>query len=103
MIVTVNCPNNAQKVNYGATGFPLDSTHQLEVPDYVAKSVITLAGFTCSADLSATYAALLGADEPYEANYLFGAYSKALPDPDDRIAEALTLLGDNGPPSVSFI
>lgn len=101
MIVTVNCPANTNAVKYGITTFPVGGETTLDLPDYVAKSVITLSGFTCGADLSATYAALLGADEPWEANYLFGAYGQALPDPADRIAEALTLLGDKGPPAVS--
>lgn len=101
MIVQVNCAGGKSAVQYGKSQFQVSDDGTLELPDYVAKSVCGLAGFSSSADLSPSAATLLAADEPSEANYLFWAYGKSLPDEDQRIAEAGLLLAQRGNPACS--
>lgn len=101
MIVTVQCASGKSAVRYGDCNFLISDDGTLDLPDYVAKSVCALSGFSSSADLSPSAATLLAADEPFEATYLFWAYGKPLPDEDQRIAEAGLLLAQLGVPTCS--
>lgn len=100
MIVDVHVPDGITSVRYGGASMVPDA-NVLQVPAYVAKELITLAGFTSIVDLSATASALLSAGAIYEANYLFWAYGNSLPDAATRITDALNLLSDRGQPAVS--
>lgn len=101
MIVTVNCQSGKISVRYGIAEFQISEDATLDLPDYVAKQVCTLSGFSSSADLSAPAATMLAADDPSEANYIFWAYGKPLPEEDVRIAEAGLLLAQRGEPACS--
>lgn len=99
-IVTIQIPLSASRVSYGKASFEPDQSGALEVPDYVAKPLLGLAGVT-GPDLSGqTSAALLAAsDQDFQANYLFWAFGQPLPD-QGRIAAASALLAARGEPAV---
>lgn len=120
MIVQVTVPNDTSDVRYGKLTMQPDDNFHVDVPEYVAKKLITLAGVTCQDDLSASYDALLAASERFETNYLFWSYGKLLPadtvishaadDPPaadeiieaDWLAQASALLTARGTPSASL-
>lgn len=104
MIVTVTCPVNTIEIRYGAISFLADADHQLQVPDYVAKSVVAMPGFSASEDLSGLdIAEAIAASEPYECNYILLAYNQQLGDVETRVERAGAVFGSRGSPSVSSL
>lgn len=80
MIVQITVPGNTNSVRYGKVNMLPDEAFHLDVPDYVAKTLITVPGVTCPADLSVSLDAMLAATvDRFETNYIFWAYGKVLP------------------------
>lgn len=103
MIVTLTFPNNITQVRYGHAGMLVEG-HQLDIPAYVAKTLLTLSGVTGPA-LSQTALQLLGDTEDgseFEANYIFLAYGQSLSPVATRVVDAVALMTENGEPAVSM-
>lgn len=104
-IEVVKVPKNISTVRYGICQFLVSDDHTLSLPDYVAKTLLTLSGFTCDNDLSSLdeVEALraLTKKEAYAANYIFMAYNKDLGALSDRVERAAVLMEENGAPTVS--
>lgn len=103
MIVTISVPAGTTAVKYGRMSTAPDENNQLELPDYVANTLLTIGGVALVSGAAAgTAAALLAAlDADFEANYLFWAYGQLLP-AEDKITAALALLAARGVPAVSL-
>jgi hypothetical protein len=99
-IVTIQCPLSVSRVGYGRVGLHPDGAGQLVVPDYVAKTMLTLPGVTGPALTESAAALLAAVDEDFETNYLFLAFGRPLPD-DNKVSAASALLAANGEPAVS--
>jgi hypothetical protein len=101
MIVELTLPTGAVQVRYGQITITADQDRKIEVPGYVAKGLMALAG-VIGPDLAGTAASLLqAAEDDSEANYLFWAYGQPLPS-EGRIAAASALLTARGEPAVSL-
>lgn len=108
MIVIVTLPAGKTRANFGQAQMLADNAGKLDVPDYVAKLLVSGAGCTCPSDLSASVGSMLNAltdpDDKFAANYMFNAYGRPLPDIDsDIVAAAGALLAERGNPAVSVI
>lgn len=79
MIVQVTVPNNTVEVKYGSMSIMPDGQNHIDVPDYVAKSLITIPNVTCPIDLSASYDSMLEGSERYMTNHIFWVYGQQLP------------------------
>lgn len=103
MIVQVNCPSDKTSVRYGQAEMKPDESHHLDVPNYVARQLVSLPGFSSSANLVASSASMLAASvaEDGECNYIFWGHSVTLPDLATRHDDAVALLADRGDPAVS--
>lgn len=101
MIVTVQGPLNVIDVRFGLLHFKPESDGTLDLPDYVAKAIVALPGFSSVANLTATATAMVQASAPAETNYLFGAYGQELPEFDQRVADAVALVTARGLPTCS--
>ena len=100
-IVMIQIPLSANGVSYGRSKLQADQNGQLQIPDYVAKTLLNLSGVTGPA-ISGTEATLLAAaDDDWEANYLFWAFGQQ-PPPTGKVAAASALLTTNGVPFVSL-
>ena len=98
-IVAVTCPGGVTRVTYGAIAFQ-PSGAELDVPAYVAKTLITLAGFSCAANLAPSYDTLIASTNGaslWELNYLFYAWGK---NPNPTIVAAQALMDASGAPAV---
>lgn len=98
-IVNVRLPAGKIKCAYGATGLGVNEDNSVDVPKYVAKTLVA-AGGACDDPLTGSVASLLAAsnDESGEQNYLFWAHHQPLGDN----AAAQDLLTARGEPSVAF-
>jgi len=99
MIVTLTFPSGIERVAYGAAGMMPDKG-TLDVPDYVAKSLLTLSGVT-GPSVVGTVPDLMAADADYELNYMFLAYGVRPPMTDVQ-AQAQVLFTARGEPPVSM-
>ena len=100
MIVDVTLPAGRLSVMYGGSKLGADDTRVLSIPEYVAKTVLTLPGTTgpdLSAQTAAQYLAATTSDDEFEANYIFWAYGKPVPDT-DPVAAGVTLITNAGEP-----
>lgn len=97
MIVKVTFPNGVTEVKYGKGMMLVDENHQLDVPAYVAKTLLTLQGTSAQPAIPETAQQLLAAiEDRYETNNLFWAHGQRLPQDevikhegqDDEIVEA---------------
>ena len=103
MITTISVPNGTTQVSYGKIILQPDENSQLEVPDYVAFTLLKQAGvaLVSGAAAGSALALLTAADQDWEANYIFQAYGKPLP-VQPRLTAAIALLTANGEPTVSL-
>lgn len=102
-IVVVTAKAGTSKVKYGQSEFQVAQDGTIDVPGYVAHTLLTLDGFTSAPALTDTAAALLAATDPgaaFEANYIFWAYGQPIP-AENQITAAGALLTARGEPTVS--
>jgi len=79
MIVSITLPANAAGAKYGRIEFQAAEDHTLDIPDYVAKALLTLPGAFGLPEMSPTADLLARADADWELNYLFLAHGRAVP------------------------
>lgn len=105
MIVTVNCPAGAHTVKYGQASMLPESDGSIDVPAYVAKTLLGVSGFSTGASLSGTAASILNGlsvSDQWEAIYILRAYGKQVSgDPATDWAAAKALMSANGEPAAS--
>lgn len=95
MIVSAKAPAGAVKAKYGMIEMLVADDGTLDVPAYVAKTLVGKAGFTTDANISASAVQMLGAGEIHEAQYILQAYGKPIigrPDPELVIARDEALI-----------
>lgn len=80
MILNIKAPNNIDRVRYGQIEMLVSEDGTIDVPAYVAKTLAG-SGFIVSpaSDIASTILQLIAAGDPFEANYLFQAYGKPIP------------------------
>ena len=103
MIVTLTFPSNITTVRYGAAAMMTDN-NTLDVPAYVAKTLLTLPGVTGAAqsETALQLLAATAAGSEFEANYIFYAYAKPASPVETRVADAVTLMTARNEPAVSM-
>jgi hypothetical protein len=103
MITTISVPNGTTQVSYGKIILQPDENSQLEVPDYVAFTLLKQAGvaLVSGAAAGSALALLTAIDQDWEANYIFQAYGQSLPAA-PRLAAGITLLNARGEPASSL-
>lgn len=105
MIVSVTVPAGTSQIKYGACIMAPDPGNTIPVPDYVAKTLCTLPGFSTSPALTLTPAQLLAAGPAsanWQASYLLRAWNKPLSgDTTADFNAATALLAAQGAPAVS--
>ena len=97
MIVNCQLPAGKSKVAYGAGALGVNDDNTVDIPQYVAKTLVA-AGATCADPLAGTVAGLLAASSSAEQQYIFWSYNKSPGTP----TEANALFAERGEPAVSF-
>lgn len=94
-IVKCQLPAGKTKVSYGGASLGVDTDGSVEIPKYVAKTLVA-AGATCADPLTGSVASLLAGSTSSEQNYIFLAYDQPLG------GDASALLAARGEPAVIF-